>query len=92
MKEYQELDAIEKEPESECPGYDMPHHAVVREAASTTKLRVVFNASASQKGDFSLNDVIEPGPSLLPNLAGLLDTITRVPMCSASRHLVRPAP
>ena len=72
MKEYQGLDAIEKEPEPERPGYYMPHHAVVREAAATTKLRVVFNASASQKGDFSLNDVIEPGPSLLPNLPGLL--------------------
>ena len=72
MKEYQELDAIEKKPEMERPGYYMPHHAVLREAASTTNLRVAFNASASQKGDFSLNDVIEPGPSLLPNLPGLL--------------------
>ena len=72
MKEYQELDAIEKEPEPEHSGYYMPHHAVVREAAATTKLRVVFNASASQKGDLSLNEVIEPGPSLLPNLPGLL--------------------
>ena len=34
MKEYQELEAIEKEPEPERPGYCMPHHAVVREARS----------------------------------------------------------
>ena len=45
-------ESFEKEPEPEHPGYYMPHHAVVREAASTTKLRVVFNASASQKVTF----------------------------------------
>ena len=51
----------------------MPHHAVFRKDASATKTRVVFNASASQVGQKSLNDVLEQGPSLLPSLiTGLL--------------------
>ena len=71
-KNIKSLTRLKRSQNLDVHGYYMPHHAVVREAASTTKLRVVFNASASQKGDFSLNDVIEPGPSLLPNLPGLL--------------------
>ena len=50
----------------------MPHHAVVRSSASTTKLRAVFNASASIKNKRSLNDHLDSGPSLLPDLTGLL--------------------
>ena len=71
LREYQELGAVEREPEPETPGYYMPHHAVIRES-TTTKTRVVFNASAAQKGQKSLNDVIHAGPSLLPDLVGLL--------------------
>ena len=50
----------------------MPHHAVKREEAATTKLRVVFNASAAKQGCKALNDVADPGPDLLSDLAGLL--------------------
>ena len=50
----------------------MPHHAVKREEAATTKLRVVFNASATERGGKALNDVVDPGPDLLSDLAGLL--------------------
>ena len=72
MKEYSELDAIELEPEPSKEGYYMPHHAVKREQAVTTKLRVAFNGSAAKKGALSLNDVVDPGPSLVPSLPGLL--------------------
>ena len=72
MKEYVELDAIEPEPEPTTEGYYMPHHAIIREEAVTTKVRVVFNASAARKGTQALNDVLDPGPSLLPQLPGLL--------------------
>ena len=33
---------------------------------------MVFNASAAAQGRASLKDVLDPGPSLLPGLAGLL--------------------
>ena len=72
MKEYVELDAIEPEPEPTTEGYYMPHHAIIREEAVTTKVRVVFNASAARKGTQALNDILDPGPSLLPQLPGLL--------------------
>ena len=43
----------------------IPHKAVIREAAESTKLRVVFDASARQdEKSPSLNDCLETGPSL----------------------------
>ena len=51
--------------------YYLPHHAVVREEAATTKVRVVFDASAYMRECKSLN-VLNPGPSLLPDLIALL--------------------
>ena len=72
LREYGEPNAIEKEPCPDSPGYYLPHHAVIRAEAVTTKVRVVFNASASMKGKKSLNAVLDPGPSLLPDLTGLI--------------------
>ena len=72
MREYSELGAIERRPNPEQPGYYMPHHAIFREHAATIKTRVAFNASASATGKSSLNDLLSPGPSLLPDLVGLL--------------------
>ena len=43
----------------------MPHQAVTRETAETTKMRVVYDCSAwGAKDAPSLNDCLEPGPSL----------------------------
>ena len=51
----------------------LPHHQVLRPERETTKLRVVFDASAKWKGEgLSLNDVLDPGPSLLPLLYDIL--------------------
>ena len=72
IDEHSKLHAVEKEPQPDKPGYYLPHHAVVREEAATTKVRVVFDASAHMWEDKSLNDVLNPGPSLLPDLIGLL--------------------
>ena len=78
IDEYQQLEAIEAEPEPET-GYYLPHHAVIREEATTTKTRVVFNASAAKKNEKSLNDTIDAGPSLLPDLVGLLIRFRELP-------------
>ena len=60
IEEYSQLEAIEKEPEPQQKGYYMPHHAVVRQGVATTKLRVVFNASAAKKGTKSLGHLYCP--------------------------------
>ena len=72
IKEYCELEAIERESAPETEGYYLPHHAVVRENAETAKVRVVFNASAAKRGEKSLNNLLNAVPSLLPDLTGLL--------------------
>ena len=72
IDEYSKLHAVEKEPQPDKPGYCLPHHAVVREEAATVKARVVFDASAHMREGKSLNEVLNPGPSLLPDLIGLL--------------------
>ncbi|XGW03194.1 hypothetical protein V3C99_014862 [Haemonchus contortus] len=52
--------------------YYIPHQAVVKESSATTRLRVVFDASSHYKGAPSLNDCLYPGPSILPDLVGIL--------------------
>ncbi|XP_076659893.1 uncharacterized protein LOC143363181 [Halictus rubicundus] len=53
-------------------GYYLPHHGVLRESSTTTKLRVVFNGSRPTTNGKSLNDFLLRGPNLLPNLADVL--------------------
>ena len=52
--------------------YYLPMHAVCKETSSTTKLRVVFDASARDSTGTSLNDTLLVGPTLYPNLTGIL--------------------
>ena len=50
----------------------LPHEEVVKEDRSTTKLRIVFDASAKYKDTMSLNDVLYKGPCLNADLYSLL--------------------
>ena len=50
----------------------LPHREVIREDKSSTKLRVVFDASAKSNGNVSLNEALYKGPSLNPELFDLL--------------------
>ena len=53
----------------------MPHHGVVREDKQTTKLRLVFDGSAKPDGNSpSINECLEKGPNLVPNL---FDTVIK---------------
>ncbi|XP_015760498.1 PREDICTED: uncharacterized protein LOC107339715 [Acropora digitifera] len=49
----------------------LPHHCVVREGKSTTKLRIVYNASAKENGP-ALNDCLHTGPPLTPDILDIL--------------------
>ena len=43
----------------------VPHRPVVREDQLTTKIRIVFDASAKYHGEKSLNHILDKGPCLL---------------------------
>ncbi|VDM41166.1 unnamed protein product [Toxocara canis] len=50
----------------------LPHQAVIKSSNDTTKIRIVYDASASTKKGCSLNDQLYRGPVLLPQLVGVL--------------------
>ncbi|XP_064481011.1 uncharacterized protein LOC135394265 [Ornithodoros turicata] len=52
--------------------YYMPHRKVIRESSTTTKPRVVFDAPSHAAGTASLNDCLESGPKLNPNVLDIL--------------------
>ncbi|WKX95313.1 hypothetical protein Q1695_012063 [Nippostrongylus brasiliensis] len=54
----------------------LAHHAVVTPHKETTKLRMVFDASAHRQGAHSLNDVLHKGPAMLPPLKTTENMVT----------------
>ena len=72
MKEYVEKGFAEVVPDENDEDRTLrylPHHAVFRNDKTTTKCRIVFDASAQEGDGVSLNDCVLPGPALQPNLA-----------------------
>ncbi|KAJ0173857.1 hypothetical protein K1T71_011006 [Dendrolimus kikuchii] len=64
MREYISLGHMSPIHKYDTPFYFLPHHGVVREHSSTTKLRVVFDASAITTTNKSFNDIQYIGPPL----------------------------
>ena len=50
----------------------IPHKEVLKEDRITTKLRVVYDASAKSRNEPSLNDCLLPGPALTPLIFDVL--------------------
>ncbi|GBN94576.1 hypothetical protein AVEN_251192-1, partial [Araneus ventricosus] len=50
----------------------LPHHAVVRDDKVSSRLRIVFDGASHAEGQYSLNDCLNTGPNLYPNLFELL--------------------
>ncbi|XP_037960437.1 uncharacterized protein LOC119689635 [Teleopsis dalmanni] len=54
------------------PRYFIPHHCVLKPDSTTTKLRVVFDASAKTISGHSLNDLMYNGPAVESDLFSTL--------------------
>lgn len=72
MQEYLDLGHMSPVSSFESPCYFMPHHGVFREHSTTTKLRVVFDASAASTSGKSLNDLQLVGPPIQGDLISIL--------------------
>lgn len=76
MREYIELGHMTENtnipPKSSQVSYFLPHHGVIREQSSTTKLRVVFDASSASSTGISLNDLQMVGPTVQEDLFSIL--------------------
>ena len=74
VQEYIDLGHAELIPQAELQRqqFYLPMHAVMKDSSSTTKLRVVFDASARTSSGFSLNDTLLVGPTLYPNITDIL--------------------
>ncbi|XP_071631880.1 uncharacterized protein [Temnothorax longispinosus] len=75
MRDYQEQDhmsVVSDDEDQEAESYVLPHQAVLRPESVTTKLRVVFDASAKTTLGTSLNDKLMAGPNLQTNLYDIL--------------------
>nr|XP_050043852.1 uncharacterized protein LOC126541213 [Dermacentor andersoni] len=75
IRQYLELGHAEVVPKSvpiDRATYYMPHRQVIREESLTTKLRVVFDASSHAQGFPSLNDFLDKGVNLNPELLQVL--------------------
>lgn len=53
-------------------GFYLPHHGVLNDLSSTTKLRVVFDGSTASSTGVSLNDILHAGPTVQNDLFTIL--------------------
>ena len=75
IQEFLDLGHLEKVESLELdvfPNYYLPHHCVLKEDSSTTKLRVVFDASSKTTTGVSLNECLLVGPKVQEDLFDIL--------------------
>ncbi|CAI6377504.1 unnamed protein product [Macrosiphum euphorbiae] len=75
MKEYLEMGhmkEVQNEVELPVRSCYLPHHAVQKESSLTTKIRVVFDASARSSSGVSLNDILMHGPTVQADVFTIL--------------------
>lgn len=75
MRDYENLGHMKQIPQDKINangGFYLPHHFVLKENSSTTKLRVVFDGSAKSTTGISLNTALMVGPTIQDDLCTLL--------------------
>ncbi|GFR31173.1 DUF5641 domain-containing protein [Trichonephila clavata] len=75
MQDYidkKQVEAVLKDTQNEVRLFYLPHHAVKKITNEGIKWRIVFDASSHSSGHPSLNDALEAGPNLLPDILAML--------------------
>ncbi|XP_058827393.1 uncharacterized protein LOC131687333 [Topomyia yanbarensis] len=81
--EYLSLGHMRLVPENEIEPslvHYLPHHAVLKQSSTTTKVRVVFDGSAKTSTGFSLNDALQVGPIIQDELLTLVLRFRKYPI------------
>jgi hypothetical protein len=93
MSEYLTLGHMTEcnEPSLDTVHYYLPHHGVLKESSSTTKLRTVFDASCKSSSGVSLNDILMTGTKLQNNIADILMQFRRhhIVICCDIKQMYR---
>ncbi|XP_064474335.1 uncharacterized protein LOC135388617 [Ornithodoros turicata] len=79
IREYSSSGVAEKVKAGQSNGefvYYMPHQAAIREDRTTTKIRIVFDASSAETHGTSVNNCLDAGPNLNPDLVSVLLNFT----------------
>ena len=66
--------------EGSSGAFYLPHHAVRKESRGKIWWRIVFKASSSEGGSPSLNDVLEMGPNMIPEVTATLSRFRERPV------------
>lgn len=94
LKEYESLGHMTKlvsQAKFDNPAYYIPHLGVLDESRLTTKLRVVFDASARTTSGKSLNNILRVGPTIQDTLFTILIRFREYPivMCADATKMYR---
>ena len=88
IKDQLEKGVVEIAPAQESLNHDkvhyLPHHGVVRKDRATTKIRVVYDASARNRDHPSLNDCLYTGPTFGQSIFDILLRFRRHPVALAA--------
>ncbi|GFW95314.1 putative RNA-directed DNA polymerase from transposon X-element [Trichonephila clavipes] len=81
-RQWEDLQIIEEVPKTEVDnfGYYLPHRPVMKQASRTMKIRPVFDASARDKSQPSLNDCLNRGPNLIELIPDIIDRFRLYPI------------
>ncbi|XP_055527341.1 uncharacterized protein LOC129719959 [Wyeomyia smithii] len=74
MQEYEQLGHMRRVPDDDVATtkrYYLPHHPVVKESSTTTRVRVVYDASCKSSSGVSLNDALSTGPVVQEDLRSI---------------------
>lgn len=72
IQEYLDLNQMELADESAWPHSYLPHHPVIKESSTTTKVRAVYDASCKTSNGNSLNSQLLVGPTIQSDLFSIL--------------------